>query len=173
MYSVCCWHIHVHVWLCRGSVLSWCKCYFLLFRTRYHTLPYPKTKGNKSKPRMKLNYNMHYDVSLATHFSSFENWELSLKWPFFAKDSRLEAFNVWDVKVVWCRNGMYKSKRKYWKKEFSEKRQHTDSPSRFSTGWGINVSRSLGRPVFIPEEFNWDVKAVCYVRLNDALNRRR
>ena len=25
----------------------WFKFYFLLFQTHYHTLPYPKTKGNK------------------------------------------------------------------------------------------------------------------------------
>ena len=130
MYNVCCWYIHVHVWLCCGSVLSWCRCYFLLFQTRYHTLPYPKTMGNKSKPRMKLNYNMHMMCHLQLIFQALriENWVQNDL--FYAKESRLEAFNVWDVKVVWCRNGMYKSKRKHWKKKvFWKKTKHWLSQS--------------------------------------------
>ena len=43
---------------------------FLLFQTRYHTLPYPKTMGNKSKPRMKLNYNMHMMCHLQLIFQA-------------------------------------------------------------------------------------------------------
>ena len=29
------------------NFINWFKFYFLLFQTHYHTLPYPKTKGNK------------------------------------------------------------------------------------------------------------------------------
>ena len=33
---------------------------FLLFQTHYHTLPYPKTKEKKFKPRTKLTPNIYY-----------------------------------------------------------------------------------------------------------------
>ena len=36
----------------------WFKFYFPSFQTHYHTLPYPKTKEIKFKPRIKLNHNI-------------------------------------------------------------------------------------------------------------------
>ena len=41
------------------QLYPWFKFYFPLFQTHYHTLPYPKTKGNKSKPRIKLNHKIY------------------------------------------------------------------------------------------------------------------
>ena len=32
----------------------WFKFYFLLFQTQYHTLPYPKAKGNNIKIKDKI-----------------------------------------------------------------------------------------------------------------------
>ena len=37
----------------------WFKFYFPLFQTHYHTLPYPETKENKIKPRIRLNHNIY------------------------------------------------------------------------------------------------------------------
>ena len=39
----------------------WFKFYFPLFLTHYHTLPYPKTRENKFKLRIKLNHNVYVD----------------------------------------------------------------------------------------------------------------
>ena len=41
------------------QLYPWFKFYFPLFQTHYHTLPYPKTKGNKFKPRIKLNHKIY------------------------------------------------------------------------------------------------------------------
>ena len=43
----------------------WFKFSFLLFQTHYHTLPYPKTKEKKIKPRIKLNHN------------NYRNWKIN------------------------------------------------------------------------------------------------
>ena len=41
------------------QLYPWFKFYFPLFQTHYSTLPYPKTKGNKFKPRIKLNHKIY------------------------------------------------------------------------------------------------------------------
>ena len=38
----------------------WFKFYFLLFQTHYHTLPYPKTKGNKIQTKDKIEPQYRY-----------------------------------------------------------------------------------------------------------------
>ena len=60
------------------NFISFC---FKLITIHYHTLPYPKTKGNKLKPRIKLNHNIYNTLrellleaghSLAYHYHSHQ-----------------------------------------------------------------------------------------------------
>ena len=48
--------------LCWDSILSWFEFYFPLFQTHYQTLPYPKTRKMKFKPRIKLNHSLNYSL---------------------------------------------------------------------------------------------------------------
>ena len=53
------------------QIYPWFKFSFLLFQSHYHTLPYPKTKENKCKPRIKLNHNIyiHKKLCLKSHIN--------------------------------------------------------------------------------------------------------
>ena len=46
----------------------WIKFYFLLFQTRYHTLPYTITKENKIQTKDKLNHNKYVHAYLYHKF---------------------------------------------------------------------------------------------------------
>ena len=47
----------------------WFKCYFLLFHTRYHTLPYTITKENKIQTKDKLNHNKYTYTCIINHYT--------------------------------------------------------------------------------------------------------
>ena len=53
------------------QIYPWFKFSFLLFQSHYHTLPCPKTKENKCKPRIKLNHNIyiHKKLCLKSHIN--------------------------------------------------------------------------------------------------------
>ena len=47
----------------------WIKFYFLLFQTRYHTLPYTITKENKIQTKDKLNHNKYTYTCFINHYT--------------------------------------------------------------------------------------------------------
>ena len=47
----------------------WIKFYFLLFQTRYHTLPYIITKENKIQTKDKLNHNKCTYTCIINHYT--------------------------------------------------------------------------------------------------------
>ena len=48
----------------------WIKFYFLLFQTRYHTLPYTvSNKENKIQTKDKLNHNKYTDTCIINHYT--------------------------------------------------------------------------------------------------------